>query len=171
VTSASRQPRLPDIGLVVLDFDGVMTDNRVWVFGDGQEAVVCNRADGLGIDLLRGRGPEILILSTERHPIVQARAAKLGVTAEQAVRDKATRLVALAAERGIPLERVLYVGNDVNDLEAMKLVGWPIAPADAHPSIIAIARYITKTRGGDGVVREIADVLLAGDPALRQGAE
>lgn len=166
-----RPPRLADVSLLVLDFDGVLTDNRVWVFADGQEAVACNRADGLAIDMLRGRGPEILILSTERHPVVSARAAKLRLKVEQGVADKAAHLTAFALERQLPLERVLYVGNDVNDLAAMSLVGWPVAPADAHPSIRAIARYVTHARGGEGVVREIADVLLETAPRSLEGVK
>jgi 3-deoxy-D-manno-octulosonate 8-phosphate phosphatase (KDO 8-P phosphatase) len=159
--SAPNHPPFCIVELIVTDFDGVMTDNRVYVFDDGREAVACNRADGLGCELLRAAGIEILILSTETNPVVAARARKIGVAVEQGVRDKGAALSALIAARGLDPARVMYVGNDVNDLAAMKLIGWPAAPADAHESVRALARIVTRARGGEGVVREIADRLEA----------
>jgi len=150
-----------DIALLVLDFDGVLTDNRVYVFQDGREAVVCNRADGLGCELLRTAGVELMVISTEENPVVAARARKIKVPVSQGVRDKAAAVAALIAERRIDASQVMYVGNDVNDIDAMRLVGWPVAPADAHESVRAIARVVTKAKGGEGVVREIADRLEA----------
>jgi len=152
-------PLKGDIALVLMDFDGVLTDNRVYVFQDGREAVACNRADGLACDLLRAANIELLILSTEENPIVAARARKIKVRVQQGLRDKAATVRALIAEREIAAERIMYVGNDVNDLEAMRLVGWPAAPADAHASVRAVARLVTKACGGEGVMREIADRL------------
>ena len=145
------------VDLIVLDFDGVLTDNSVYVFEDGREAVRCTRADGMGCDLLRAEGIELLILSTEENPVVTARARKIKVAVHQGIRDKGAALSALLDEKKIDPARVLYVGNDVNDLGALALVGWPVAPADAHPDVLAIARQVTATRGGEGVVREIAD--------------
>lgn len=150
---------LENIELLVLDFDGVLTDNRVYVFEDGREAVRCTRADGMGCDLLRAAGVGLLILSTEENPVVTARARKIKVDVHQGVKDKGAALSALLTSRGQDPAQVMYVGNDVNDLAALDLVGWPAAPADAHPDILAIARHITRARGGEGVVREIADLL------------
>lgn len=166
----SPLPRLDDLDLIVFDFDGVMTDNGVYVFDDGREVVRCNRADGLGCDLLRAGGIDMLILSTETNPCVAARARKLGLPMHQGVRDKKAALGELLHTKGIDPERVMYVGNDVNDLDAMRLVGWPVAPADAHPVILAIARYVTVATGGNGVVRELAD-LIAGTAAAEKGQE
>jgi YrbI family 3-deoxy-D-manno-octulosonate 8-phosphate phosphatase len=148
------------IRLVATDFDGVLTDNRVFVFEDGREGVVCNRADGLACDLFRAAGVEVAILSTERNPVVVARARKLRVTVSSGLVDKRAALDELARERGLDPAQVMFVGNDVNDVDALRFVGWPAAPADAHPSVLAVARTITTARGGEGVLRELADVIL-----------
>lgn len=152
-----------DVTLVVLDFDGVLTDNRVYVFEDGREAVRCTRADGQGCDLLRAAGIELMILSTEENPVVAARGRKIRVPVRQGVRDKAVAMTTILAEGKHEAARVMYVGNDVNDLGAMALVGWPVAPADAHPDVLAVARHVTRAHGGNGVVREIADLVCRRD--------
>ena len=145
-----------DLDLIVYDFDGVMTDNRVLVDQDGREAVFCNRADGLGVGLIRDLGLDQLILSTEANPVVSARAAKLKLPVLQDCADKGQALARLLAERGLDPARVLFLGNDLNDLPALRLVGWPAAPADAAPEVLALARYVTRAKGGFGVVRELA---------------
>ncbi len=149
-----------DVDLVVFDFDGVLTDNRVLVFADGTEAVWCTRADGLAFDAFRKAGMKTLILSTEKNAVVAARAAKLQVEAVSGCGDKASALQAICRERGLRLEHVVYVGNDLNDLAVMRLVGIPIAVADAHPRIIEIARHTLTARGGEGAAREIAEQVL-----------
>ena len=143
---------------IIMDFDGVLTDNRVLVSEDGTEAVLCNRADGLGCDMFRRAGIGLFILSTETNPVVAARARKLKVPVVQGCGDKAAWLASWL--EGRDPGGVAYVGNDTNDLEAMRLVGWPIAPADAHPAILAIARLVTRAGGGAGVMRELADIVL-----------
>jgi YrbI family 3-deoxy-D-manno-octulosonate 8-phosphate phosphatase len=150
------------VKLVVSDFDGVMTDNRVVVFEDGKEAVVCNRADGLGCDLLRAAGIEVVILSTETNPVVSARAAKLRVAVIQSCSDKGEAMRTLMAERDLDRNEVVYVGNDVNDLPAFGEAGFTVAPADAHPDVLHLASLSTTAKGGAGVLRELAD-LLVGD--------
>ena len=150
------------IKLVVYDFDGVMTDNTVTVSEDGHESVSANRSDGLGIGMIRKLGVEQLILSTEINPVVKARADKIGIEAIHGVGDKGSALLELAAKHNVSLSDVLYVGNDTNDADAMALAGFKVAPGDAHPSILALADYITDAPGGHGVVRELADVLGAG---------
>ncbi len=150
------------IKLIVYDFDGVMTDNRVFVSEDGRESVAANRSDGLGISMIRKLGIEQCILSTEENPVVTARADKICVEAMYGIKDKGTAITDLAARKGVSLTEILYVGNDVNDTQAMDLCGFKVAPADAHPSILALADYVTKAPGGFGVVRELADVLAAG---------
>ncbi|MBU2547610.1 MAG: acylneuraminate cytidylyltransferase [Proteobacteria bacterium] len=145
------------ISLLVYDFDGVMTDNRVLVLQDGTEGVRANRADGLGVSRLRGLGLPQLILSTETNPVVRARAAKLGLEVIDSCRDKRQALADYCREKGYDPARVVFVGNDVNDLEAMRLVGLPAAPADAHPEVLAAARLVTRCRGGDGVIKELSE--------------
>ena len=146
-----------DIDLIVYDFDGVMTDNRVIVFQDGVEAVIVNRADGLGVDHLRIRGIPQLILSTETNPVLKARAKKLQLEVINSCKDKKSALESYCQQKNYDLNRVIYIGNDLNDLEVMEVVGFPIAPADAHPKIKKIAKLITKAKGGEGVVKELSD--------------
>ena len=152
----SQTPRAKDLDLIVYDFDGVMTDNRVLVDQNGREAVFCSRADGLGVGMIRDLGVAQMILSTEANPVVSARAAKLNLPVVQGCADKAQALSRLMHERNLDPARVLFLGNDVNDLAAMLLVGWPAAPADAAPEILEMARYVTRAVGGKGVVRELA---------------
>lgn len=150
------------IRLAVYDFDGVMTDNRVFVSQEGVETVAANRSDGLGIGMIRRLGIEQCILSTETNPVVRARAAKIGIEAIHGVRDKGSALIELASAKGVSLSEVLFVGNDVNDSDAMGYAGFSAAPADGHPAILALAQYVTEAEGGKGVIRELADVLGAG---------
>lgn len=147
------------VRLVVTDFDGVMTDSRVLVFDDGREAVMCTRADGLGCDVLRQAGIDVVILSTERNPVVAARARKLGVDVIQGCDDKGVAMRDLLAARGLEPHEVAYVGNDVNDLPAFAEVALTVAPSDAHPRVRGQATVVTAARGGDGVLREVADLL------------
>ncbi len=154
-------PGAGQVKLVVYDFDGVMTDNRVFVDEDGKESVAANRSDGFGIGIIKKLGIEQCILSTEVNKVVKARADKIGIEATHGVADKGAALIALAAEKNVSLVDVLYVGNDTNDTDAMGLAGFKVAPADAHPSILALADYVTEAPGGFGVVRELADVLSA----------
>lgn len=151
--------RITDIDLIVYDFDGVMTDNRVLVFQDGTEAVIVNRADGLGVDRLRGLGFPQLILSTETNPVVNARAAKLRLEVIASCKDKKNALKNYCMQNGYNLTKVMYIGNDLNDLEVMKVVGFPVAPADAHPKIKRVAKLITKAKGGKGVVKDLSDYI------------
>ena len=149
-----------DIDLIVYDFDGVMTDNRAIVFQDGTEAVIVNRGDGLGVERIRKSGIPQLILSTETNPVVKARAEKLRLEVITCCEDKRIALRNYCVQNGFDLEKVLYIGNDINDLEVMRIVGYPIAPADAHPGITKIACLVTKAKGGEGVAREIADLIV-----------
>ena len=149
-----------DVDAVVTDFDGVHTDDTVLVGQSGEEFVTVSRADGMGVSRLRAAGIPVLILSTETNPVVSARARKLGVDVRQGSADKAGTLTAWAAERGIPLDRIAYLGNDINDLGCLELVGWPVAVPEAHPRVLAAARVVLASPGGDGAVRELADAVL-----------
>ncbi len=157
-----EMPDLAPVRLLVLDFDGVMTDNRVLVHQDGSEAVFCDRGDGLGIErLLDRRGVEVAVLSKETNPVVAARCRKLRLTCLQGCDDKLSRLRQLARERGFSAAQVAYLGNDVNDLEAMSWSGVAIAVADAFPEVREAADLVTRRPGGGGGVREVCDLLLA----------
>ena len=147
------------IKLLVYDFDGVMTDNKVYVDQNGNEMVQVSRADGLGIAEIRKLGIQQIILSTETNPVVSARAEKLDLFCLQGIDDKAQGLIDYCKNHHLGLSDVAYVGNDINDLEVMKLVGTTFCPADAHTSIKEISQYILESKGGDGVAREIFDKL------------
>lgn len=157
-------PRLGDIDLLIFDFDGVMTDNRVWVSSEGVESVACNRGDGWGLDMLRGASLKMAIISTEVNPVVRARAEKLRLPVLQGVKDKGETVRRYATEQGVPLERVAFVGNDTNDMPALSIVGWPICPRDSHRDVLAMARWVVACNGGAGVVRVLADTLLMQAP-------
>ncbi len=148
------------IRLLVLDFDGVLTDNRVLVTEDGKEAVMCSRADGLGLERLRGKRIEVIVISKEKNPVVAARCRKLGIECVQGEDYKLGELKRKAESAKRKAEEIAYVGNDVNDLECMRWVGLPIAVADAVPEVLAIAKWVTAKPGGQGAVREVCDHLL-----------
>jgi 3-deoxy-D-manno-octulosonate 8-phosphate phosphatase (KDO 8-P phosphatase) len=147
------------IKLLVYDFDGVLTDNKVYVDQHGNEMVQVSRADGLGVSEIRKVGIKQIILSTETNSVVAARAKKLELFCIQGVDNKAQALTDYCENHQITLSEVAYVGNDINDLEVMKLVGATFCPADAHESIKEISQYILKSKGGEGVSREILDIL------------
>lgn len=146
------------IKLVVSDFDGVMTDNRVLVDEDGKEMVYVSRADGQAIHILRKIGIDVVILSSETNGVVGKRAQKIGVECIQSVHNKAECLKKYCQQRNIDLQDVAYVGNDINDYEAMKICGFKIVPHDAYAEVKQIADYVTKVSGGYGVIREIANL-------------
>lgn len=158
--TAGRAPDI-DVDAVVTDFDGVHTDDTAFVDEHGRESVRVSRSDGQGVRRLREAGLPVLILSAETNPVVGARAAKLGVEVEQGVADKGAALRAWAARTGVRLERIAYLGNDLGDLPALRLAGWPVAVADAAPGARAIARHVLRRAGGNGAVRELAELVLA----------
>lgn len=160
IGAAHHAHALRAIKLLVFDFDGVMSDNRVLVMQDGSEGTLCNRSDGLGIGLVKAMGLPMLVLSKETNPVVAARCRKLGLECHQGIDDKLTRLRSLAASRGIALTEIAYVGNDINDLPCMNEVGLPIAVADAYPEVLAIASAVTSRAGGMGAVREVCDAII-----------
>jgi len=147
------------IRLVAFDFDGVFTDDMVYVLQDGSEAVRCFRGDGIGLQKLARLGIETVIISTEANPVVTARAEKLKIRCMQNVADKREALETLAGELDIPLSRVAFVGNDINDLAALQCVGLPVVVRNAHPDISRYAIYQTRHAGGAGAVREVCDMV------------
>ncbi|HSB67049.1 MAG TPA: acylneuraminate cytidylyltransferase [Anaerolineales bacterium] len=157
------QPKRPlprQVDLVVFDFDGVMTDDRVWVDQAGDESVAANRSDGMGIAALRQSGIPMVVLSTEPNPVVTARCRKLEIPAIQGLADKASALQHLLQERQLDPTHVVYLGNDRNDLPCFPLVGCAVVVADAHPDVLPHADIILTRRGGHGAVRELCDRIL-----------
>lgn len=157
-----RQQGLPhSVAALLLDFDGVFTDNRLIVDEEGHEAVICDRSDGLGISHLKRLGIPILVLSTEKNPVVQQRCRKLGIECIQGLDDKLVALKEWVATRDLSLAQIVYVGNDLNDVECMKAVGCAVAVRDAYPPAREAARLILDSPGGRGAIREIAELIIA----------
>jgi N-acylneuraminate cytidylyltransferase len=160
-----RSSRLPaDPQLVVFDFDGVFTDNRVLVDQDGRESVFCDRGDGMAIEWLNRSGIPGLILSKERNPVVAARAKKVGLPVAQAVDGKAEFLKQWCAEEGVDLAKVIYIGNDLNDVECFEIVGCAVAVGDAVPEVKEAADAVLSRPGGGGAIRELIEMI----PACRE---
>lgn len=168
MSRVSRVPDIPSIAgapdaelrairFIAFDFDGVFTDDAVYVTQEGIEMVRCWRGDGLGLRKLDALGIGCAILSTEVNPVVAIRARKMRIQCFQGLDEKAARLTALAAELQIPLSAFAFVGNDINDLTCFAAVGLPIVVANAHAGVLEAARYRTDTAGGFGAVREICD--------------
>ncbi len=145
------------IEMLLFDFDGVLTDNLVHIDSNGREFVSCSRADGLAFDVLSKLEKPVYILSTEENLVVTARASKLKVPVLQGVHDKEIALTELARAKGYSLQNILYVGNDLNDYQVMKLCGHTACPADSHVKIKEVSDIILNTCGGKGVVRELLE--------------
>jgi N-acylneuraminate cytidylyltransferase len=163
VTPASpRRPMPATVKLIVSDFDGVITDNRVWTDETGRETVVASRSDSMRIRDLRERGIEVMILSSEPNPVVRARAEKMGVEAVHGIdiRGKGEALRQLLIEKNVDPAEVIYIGNDLNDLPCFAIAGWAVAVADAYPEVLRAADYVLSRPGGHGAVRELCELVL-----------
>ena len=158
----TKRPMPGKVDLIICDFDGVLTDNRVWVDRDGRESVAAFRSDSIRVKELRGTGIELLILSSEVDPVVAARAKKMGVEAIHGVglHDKGRVLREILERRNVNAENVIYVGNDLNDLPCFEVAGWSVAVADAYPEVLRAADFVLSKAGGHGAVRELIDLLL-----------
>lgn len=151
--------RMRALRLVAFDFDGVFTDNSVYVSQDGTESVRCVRSDGIGLQMLARLGIATIIISTETNPVVTARSRKLAVRCIQGCADKRAALDSVLQELGIGLIETAFVGNDINDLDCLTVVGLPIVVADAHADVVRHAKLRTNTPGGHGAVREVCDLI------------
>lgn len=145
------------VRLAVFDFDGVFTDNTVYVSQDGTEYVRCSRSDGFGLKKLKNLGISTFVLSTEPSPIVKLRCEKMKVDFKQGLKDKVKALLDLSNQSKIPLDDILFLGNDINDIDCMNLVGVPVAVKDAYPEVKKTSKFITYRKGGYGAVREVCD--------------
>tara|TARA_B100001027_G_C16242525_1_gene320136 strand:- start:896 stop:1372 length:477 start_codon:yes stop_codon:yes gene_type:complete len=148
-----------NIDLIIYDFDGVMTNNMLYLDQDSNEMVQLSRADGLGISEIKKLGFEQMIISTEKNPIVSVRANKLNIDCFQGVESKKSFLLKNIKKK-FKFENILFVGNDINDEEAMKISGKAICPSDAHIKIKEISDLVLQTKGGYGVVRELLDIII-----------
>jgi len=147
------------ISALVLDFDGVLTDNKVLVLEDGSEAVLCNRSDGLGLEQIKILNIPVLVLSTEKNPVVKARCEKLGLECVYGIQDKSSALKKWLEKASLDISNVIYVGNDTNDLLCLNAVGCGVAVNDSHEKVKKAAKVILDSNGGEGAVREITDLI------------
>lgn len=163
VDPASQRRSLPDeVKLLVLDFDGVLTDNRVWVDQNGVESISADRSDSLGLETLREKTDiEVMVLSRETNPVVTARCNKLGLPVLQAVLDKDDAIKQVIKEKQLQPSEVVFMGNDTNDLVVFPEVGFAVAPADAHKEVRRRADRVLSCHGGKGAVRELCDMILS----------
>ena len=145
---------------VVFDFDGVFTNNKVYLDQNGKETVVCDRRDGLGLEMMRRANVPMMILSKERNPVVAARGEKLKINVEAGCDDKAAFLKTFLEGKDIDPATVVYMGNDLNDVEAMEFVGYSAAPGDAHPAAKSAADVVFPETGGNGAVRALCQLIL-----------
>ena len=167
VWPGNKKSAFPEkVALLVMDFDGVLTDDRVWVDGDGNEMVAASRGDGLGLERLRQLTDiQVMVISKETNRVVAARCKKLDIPLIQSVNDKPKTLEAVFKQRGIPTGEVIYMGNDLNDLDCFPMVGFSIVPGSALPEIKRKADFVLQKNGGFGAVRELCELLIARYPS------
>ena len=150
---------LSSVKLIAFDFDGVFTDNTVYVTEDGVESVRCWRSDGIGLSRLKNLGVQTIIISTEANNVVTTRAKKLKISCKQGVADKAVAILETCTELGVSPEQTMFVGNDVNDIPAFKSIKFPVAVSDAYPEVLPFVLFSTEKSGGFGAVREVCDLI------------
>ena len=146
-----------EIDALVFDFDGVLTDNKVYVDQNGKESVCCSRSDGLAFDVLRKLKIPTYILSTETNIVVTQRAKKLKIPVIQGASNKLETLSKLCKEEHYDINKVLFIGNDLNDYQVMKACGYSACPSDSHPKIKQISSHVLSSAGGEGVARELLE--------------
>ena len=153
------EKKIKSLKIAFFDFDGVFTDNLVSVSEEGVESVSCCRSDGIGLSRINSIGIKSFVISTEKNPVVQVRCKKLKISCFQGVDNKEIAILEICKKLKVSVEECLFLGNDINDITALKLVGLPIAVADAYPEILDYVIYKTKAKGGTGAVREICDII------------
>ena len=163
VSPGRKNRSMPEtIKMIITDFDGVITDGRVWTDENGKETVAASRSDSMRIRQLRERGIEVMILSSEVNNVVKARAGKMGIEAIHGLglNEKGEALRKFLTEKNLDPAQIIYVGNDFNDLPCFEIAGWTVAVADAYPEVIRAADHVLSTPGGYGAIRELCDLVL-----------
>tara|TARA_Y100001970_G_C13971882_1_gene718634 strand:+ start:48 stop:548 length:501 start_codon:yes stop_codon:yes gene_type:complete len=154
---------LKDVDVFIFDFDGVLTNNKVFIDSNGIESIICSRSDGLAFDVLNKLKKQSFILSTETNKVVEMRAKKLNIKVHYGIEDKLKGLNQLVDEYQLTKSRIFYVGNDLNDFFVMQECGYTACPSDSHPKIKALSNYVCTSKGGEGVVREILEEMFEVD--------
>ena len=154
---------IDDIDLFLFDFDGVLTDNSVYISEEGVESVRCNRSDGIGFEALNKLKKKSYIISTETNPVVSVRAKKINIKSMQGVKNKTEAMKIIINREKIDQKKVLFIGNDINDYKVMKNCGYSVCPSDSHPKIKSIATFILNKKGGEGIVIELLENVIGLD--------
>lgn len=153
--------KFKQITTFILDVDGVLTDGTIHVFDTGEQVRRMSIKDGFVLQLAVKKGYRILVVSGSNSPAVDARLKKLGITdIFMNVLDKRALVLQYINDHQLKREEVLFMGDDVPDIIAMKEAGLPVAPADAAPDVKKFALYITSAKGGEGCVREVMEKVL-----------
>ncbi len=152
--------QLGKLKLVIVDFDGTMTDNKVLVDQDGREQVACNRSDGWGVRLLKNKGIKVVCVTSEQNSVVLRRCEKLGIECYNGVLEKGVKISEICEKNGVVPEETAFIGNDINDIAALKMVGIPVAVKDAHIDAKMHSKIVLNRCGGEGVVQEFAELLI-----------
>jgi 3-deoxy-D-manno-octulosonate 8-phosphate phosphatase (KDO 8-P phosphatase) len=162
MTDADINARFAQVRLISLDCDGVMTDGGLYYGPAGDEMRRFHVRDGVGIKALINAGVAVAFVTASRTPAITARAQALGVRhCLVGVETKLAAITELGRELSIRLDEIAHMGDDENDLEVLRAVGLAMTVADAIPEVLKAAAYVTRRRGGDGAVREMAEQLLA----------
>ena len=157
MNSKLRNSKIPKI--LFTDFDGCLTDDRVWLNQEGEEFVAANRKDGLAVKRLRNLGIQVVIASTETNKVVLARGNKMGVEVLQGLADKAEAIEQYLKQKNLSWNDVWYIGNDINDLGAIERASLSICPSDAVKKVRKSVDVVLKTKGGSGILSEIATLM------------
>ena len=155
----------------IADFDGVFTDNHVYLNHLGEEFVKCSRSDGFGISMLKSANVlkitdlQIAILSLEKNKVVNARSKKMGIPCFTGIQNKyafleKTYFPSLNVDVGEGFTRLIYLGNDLNDLKVIERAGISFVPNDSHPLVLSKASNVLSRNGGHGFVREAVEKII-----------
>lgn len=155
----SNLSKFHEVKLVAFDFDGVFTDNRVYVDQDGGEMVCCWRSDGIGLSRLKGVGVKAVVITVEVNPVVKKRCTKLKIDCITGCKAKLSALKRIMRKQGLSPQEVCFVGNDLPDLDCLRYAGHPVAVKGSEREVLKVAKYVTKREGGSGAVREVCDLI------------
>ena len=154
---------IKNINCFIFDFDGVLTNNYVYLNELGKESVACNRADGISFNILKKINPKIFIISSEKNDVVKLRAKKLGLRCYNNVLDKSNFILKLSKKENFDLKKTFYVGNDINDYAIMSVCPYSACPSDSHPKIKQIATFVLERKGGEGIVMSLLEEVIGLD--------
>lgn len=157
MTLRNKMVDIKNIDAIFIDFDGVLTNNKVYVDENGKESVRCSRADGLGFNVINKIKKPIYIISSENNNVVLARGKKIKVKTFNKVSNKGKFIMKIMSKFKFKREKCMFIGNDLNDLEAMKICGYRVCPKDSHLKIKRISNIVLSTKGGDGILRELIE--------------